>query len=511
MSNLIKKVKTQSGDAQIDYKALANLPTSDKTLTQEGSFADAKEVGDRLSKLSDEIENLSKNGLTTEQINALDGMFKVTAFSDDPSSAYNAFKTAFGITTESIPATGISLDKSTLSFTDTTSQTLTATVEPSNSTDSVTWETSDAGVATVSSGVVSPVSNGSCTITAKAGSYSASCEVTVAVESEIVTYTITNNLTNVSTDNPVTTVNENSGYTANLTADTEYTIDSVTVTMGGIDITSTAYSNGIITIDSVTGNVIITASAVSLEEESGDIVYLDYVELSGGAYFDTGMIDDFKKAYEIGIMLPESFTDTSSNTIRPVWGATGRNNSSLADSDYYDDAITIPNAVRMVREIAGNKRNMSIYKDNSSYLLNSIPWYFYTSDVYTAIYKEENMVNLVYADNALNNTREDYSLDKNEFGNLNSGFTFDYSKHAPTNIWLGKINDTAGTITSFNNNNYLDGIKYYVYKVWSEGGELLMHLRPAKRGTDVGMYDEVSSSFFKSTTGTVTAGNEVSE
>lgn len=37
--------------------------------------------------------------LTTEQINALDGMFKVCAFiKDDVSSEYNAFKTAFGIT-----------------------------------------------------------------------------------------------------------------------------------------------------------------------------------------------------------------------------------------------------------------------------------------------------------------------------------------------------------------------------------------------------------------------------
>lgn len=88
---------------------------------------------------------------------------------------------------EAVPATGITLNKTTLSFTDSSSQTLIAVVEPSNSTDSVTWETSDAGIATVSGGVVSPVSNGFCTITAKAGSYSASCEVTVNVSGEIVT------------------------------------------------------------------------------------------------------------------------------------------------------------------------------------------------------------------------------------------------------------------------------------------------------------------------------------
>lgn len=38
------------------------------------------------------------NGLTTEQINALDGMFKIASFTADPTAAYAAFKTAFGIT-----------------------------------------------------------------------------------------------------------------------------------------------------------------------------------------------------------------------------------------------------------------------------------------------------------------------------------------------------------------------------------------------------------------------------
>ena len=52
MSNLIKKIRTQSGDVQIDYESLANLPVPDKTLTQEGKAADAKEVGDRLGQLS---------------------------------------------------------------------------------------------------------------------------------------------------------------------------------------------------------------------------------------------------------------------------------------------------------------------------------------------------------------------------------------------------------------------------------------------------------------------------
>lgn len=80
----------------------------DTTLTQSGQAADAAEVGARLSLLSEEIANIAGgNGLTTAQINALDGMFKVCAFiKADVSEEYNAFRTAFDI--EAATITGIS-------------------------------------------------------------------------------------------------------------------------------------------------------------------------------------------------------------------------------------------------------------------------------------------------------------------------------------------------------------------------------------------------------------------
>ena len=67
--------------------------TIDATLTQAGQAADAKAVGDAISQLSG--ENVT---LPTEQINALDGMFKVCAFvPEDVSAQYNAFRAAFGL------------------------------------------------------------------------------------------------------------------------------------------------------------------------------------------------------------------------------------------------------------------------------------------------------------------------------------------------------------------------------------------------------------------------------
>lgn len=144
---------------------------------------------DDISSLSDEIANLTGTGLSTEAIDKLEevGNYLVYTTANGGSKwteliAILRNGSSGGGSSETVPATGISLDKITLSFTTATTQTLTATVEPSNSTDKVTWESSNTGVATVSGGVITPVSNGSCTITAKAGSYSASCEVTVAVE-----------------------------------------------------------------------------------------------------------------------------------------------------------------------------------------------------------------------------------------------------------------------------------------------------------------------------------------
>ena len=75
-------------------------------------------------------------------------------------------------------------------------------------------------------------------------------------------YTITNNLTNVSTSNSANSIAEGSSYEAKLSVSTGYNIGNVSITMGGVDITSTCYNNKTITISNVTGNIVITAEAV---------------------------------------------------------------------------------------------------------------------------------------------------------------------------------------------------------------------------------------------------------
>ena len=86
------------------------------------------------------------------------------------------------VTAARVPATGITLDKTTLSLASSAPVTLTATVTPDNATDSVVWASSEEAVAKVSSdGTVIPVADGSCVISATAGDFTAECSVSVAL------------------------------------------------------------------------------------------------------------------------------------------------------------------------------------------------------------------------------------------------------------------------------------------------------------------------------------------
>lgn len=78
---------------------------------------------------------------------------------------------------------------------------------------------------------------------------------------ETITYTVTQSLDHVTSDFSDETVDAGTALEATLTADTGYKIDTVSVTMGGEDITATAWDSTTnkVTIAQVTGNVVITA------------------------------------------------------------------------------------------------------------------------------------------------------------------------------------------------------------------------------------------------------------
>ena len=74
-------------------------------------------------------------------------------------------------------------------------------------------------------------------------------------------YSVTNNLTNCTNSNSTTQAIAGNSYTATISAKSGYELSSISVTMGGADITSTAVNGGNINISDVTGDIVITAVA----------------------------------------------------------------------------------------------------------------------------------------------------------------------------------------------------------------------------------------------------------
>lgn len=102
---------------------------------------------------------------------------KISFLSDDVKLSVNVTQSA----REAVAITSVTLDKTEISFYAGETETLKATVLPSNADEdrTVVWTSSDEKIATVRGGVVTAVAEGEATVTATAGSKSATCKVTV--------------------------------------------------------------------------------------------------------------------------------------------------------------------------------------------------------------------------------------------------------------------------------------------------------------------------------------------
>lgn len=79
------------------------------------------------------------------------------------------------------------------------------------------------------------------------------------------TYQVINYLTNCTSNNSATTVAKGGSYTATLTPTPGYTFTQVAVLMDGVEITATAYANGVVTVNAATNDIIIVATASNVD------------------------------------------------------------------------------------------------------------------------------------------------------------------------------------------------------------------------------------------------------
>ena len=122
------------------------------------------------------------------------------------------------------------------------------------------------------------------------------------------TVTITNTLTGCTSSNAAASATEGDSYSATITASSMYTLTGATVsiTMGGVDITAEAYDSGTISIDELTGNLSITITAVAVTLSSISAVYTQ-----SGTVYDTDSLDSLKS----DLVVTATWSDSSTSTV----------------------------------------------------------------------------------------------------------------------------------------------------------------------------------------------------
>ena len=155
----------------LDKAELSLFTGESVTLTATVKPSDATNQNVTWESSNTEVATVDANGKVTA-VGA--GEATITVTTEDGS------KTATCIVTVTVPVTGVKLNKETLELFTDGSETLTATVEPSNATNkNVTWSSDKPEVATVDNGKVTAVGAGEATITATAGGITATCVVHV--------------------------------------------------------------------------------------------------------------------------------------------------------------------------------------------------------------------------------------------------------------------------------------------------------------------------------------------
>ena len=302
-------------------------------------------------------------------------------------------------------------------------------------------------------------------------------------------YNITYNLINSKSSNTKTRISESKSYTTTITAQSGYSLLSVTVTMGGTDITSTAYSNGVVTIAEVTGDIVISATS----DEA--MTLLKSVNLANGAYIDTEYIPaSLDDQIIMGVMLMGN-----ASAERPFAGVTRLPSSTMATEEYTEYVWQTGSPAEWVGAKISAK--VGAYKNPSVVIttLMTVGGNYQPHDEMTSVPFYISIKNGEQKLRANMDLTE--SLVTNSFNNVNATQTYTSTAAMPIDsIYLGAVHDAGSRTTT---NQYTAGVKFYGFRVYDANGDLAVDMKPALRGSSIGMYDMARGKFYTATNGTV--------
>ncbi len=272
----------------------------------------------------------------------VDANGKVTAVSGGSATitASAGGKSATCSVTVTVPVTGVSLNKTSTSITIGSTETLTATVTPSDATNkSVTWSSSDTNIATVSNGTVTAKAVGTATITVKTvdGNKTATCAVTV---NPIAVTGITLNKTSLT----FSSLNSTQQLTATVTPENA-TNKTVTWESSNTSV-ATVSSSGVVTSKG-SGTATITASAGG---KSATCAVTVNIPVSGVSLNKTTL--SLKKGSSETLAATVSPSNATNSEV--IWSSS---NSSVAsvNSSGKVTANAVGNATITVKTVDGNK------------------------------------------------------------------------------------------------------------------------------------------------------------
>lgn len=210
---------------------------------------------------------------------------------------------------------------------------------------------------------------------------------TVTVTHAATTYAVTNTLVGCASSNSATLVAEGASYSATITANSGYTLTGATVsiTMDGTDITSTAYDNGTISIASVSGALVISVSAVAIP------TYTVTNTLTGCTSSNSATSVTEESSYSATITASTGYTLTGA-TVSVVMGET-----DITSTAYNNGTISIAS-------VSGNITIIIVAE------LNITPgvWYDLTPSMYTATRSDVtiNSGGFIHQENVVTTTPE---------------------------------------------------------------------------------------------------------
>lgn len=290
-------------------------------------------------------------------------------------------------------------------------------------------------------------------------------------------------LTNCTINTSVAYVIKGSAFAATISPDKNTEFQSLTVNMGGVDVTGTVVTDKTINISNVTGDIVITAIAKSLFWADGYKV-LDYVYSSGNgdAYINTDWImTDLGEKIVVGVQLSET---NPTNTATAFLGV----NADSAFSSIYT-AIELS---QKTGQISGDQIG--------------IGWGAYQpQDGFVARHQEDfkSKIHYVSLTNGEQKLWEDEDMNSLYTGTLainTRTYTMEESKIPPFPVWLFRSNIQDVAYQSAAKKTYRSpGVKISCFKVYDADGILTVNMRASKRETDgvVGFYDTVRKRFFE--------------